>query len=397
MVRGNDRDLMIGFNDLQEVGVPIISTVTQANAGDAWASHKSIVDEALATLQQGGTPVEVSAAAAKVERIADAWRSSGVKGEDGTLMADQLEALAKTLSGAADGRKYRGTEAGTVTQANSDVAWAAHQPVITQSIAILNEGDTPTELATAAAEVARIAAAWRGSGVMADDGGFMADHLDGLAQSLSESSEITQANYDQRAEFEKVFREVTKREPSGDLVKDADILSRYGENAVTDMGYAGEVRAFEKVFRDVTGREPSGDLAKDADILSRYGENAVTDMGYAGEVRAFEKVFRDVTGREPSGDLAKDADILSRYGENAVTDMGYAGDVQAFEKVFRDVTDWEPSGDLAKDADILSRYGEMPLPIWATPATCRPRRRSARRRSAGWRTLRASSGTKYRK
>ena len=358
MVRGNDRDLMIGFNDLQEVGVPMISTVTPANAGDAWASHKSIVDEALATLQQGGTPVEVSAAAAKVERIADAWRSSGVKGEDGTLMADQLEALAKTLSGAADGRKYRGTEAGTVTQANSAVAWAAHQPVITQSLAILNEGGTPAELDAAAAEVARIAAAWRGSGVMADDGGFMADHLDGLAQSLSESSEITQANYDQRAEFEKVFREVTKREPSGDLVKDADILSRYGENAVTDMGYAGEVRAFEKVFRDVTGREPSGDLAKDADILSRYGENAVTDMGYAGEVRAFEKVFRDVTGREPSGDLAKDADILSRYGENAVTDMGYAGDVQAFEKVFRDVTGWEPSGDLAKDADILSRYGE---------------------------------------
>ena len=143
MVRGNDRDLMIGFNDLQEVGVPMISTVTPANAGDAWASHKSIVDEALATLQQGGTPVEVSAAAAKVERIADAWRSSGVKGEDGTLMADQLEALAKTLSGAADGRKYRGTEAGTVTQANSAVAWAAHQPVITQSLAILNEGGTP--------------------------------------------------------------------------------------------------------------------------------------------------------------------------------------------------------------------------------------------------------------
>ena len=289
MVRGNDRDLMIGFNNLQEVGVPMISTVTQANAGDAWASHKSIVNEALASLQQGGTAVELSAAAARVERIAAAWRGSGVAGEDGTLMADQLEALAKTLSGAADGRTYRGTEAGTVTQANSDVAWAAHQPVITQSLAILNEGGTPTELAVAAAEVARIAAAWRGSGVTAEDGGLMANHLDGLAQSLSESSEITQANYDQRAEFENVFREVTKREPSGDLVKDADILSRYGENAVTDMGYAGEVQA-EKVFRDVTKREPSGDLVKDADILSRYGENAVTDMGYAGDVQAFEKV-----------------------------------------------------------------------------------------------------------
>ena len=358
MVRGNDRDLMVGFNNLQEAGVPMISTVTPANAGDAWASHKSIVDEALASLEQGNTPVELTAAAAKVEQIAAAWRGSGVTGEDGTLMADQLEALAKTLSGAADGRTYRGTEAGTVTPANSDVAWAAHQPVITHSLAILNEGGAPTELAVAAAEVARIAAAWRGSGVTAEDGGLMADHLDGLAQSLSDRVGTTQARYGQQAAFENVFREVIKREPSGDLVKDADILSRYGENAVTDMGYAGEVQAFEKVFRDVTKREPSGDLVKDADILSRYGENAVTDMGYAGDVQAFEKTFRDVTGREPSGDLAKDADILSRYGENPLTDIGYAAEVQAFEKTFRDVTGREPSGDLAKDADILSRYGE---------------------------------------
>ena len=204
MVRGNDRDLMIGFNDLQEVGVPMISTVTPANAGDAWASHKSIVDEALASLQQGGTPVELSAAAARVERIAADWRGSGVTGEDGALMADQLEALAKTLSGAADGRKYRRTEAGTVTQANSDVAWAAHQPVITQSLAILNEGGTPAELAAAAAEVARIAAAWRGSGVTAEDGGLMADHLDGLAQSLSDRAGTTQARYGQQAAFEEL-------------------------------------------------------------------------------------------------------------------------------------------------------------------------------------------------
>ena len=49
------------------------------------------------------------------------------------------------------------------------------------------------------------------------------------------------------------------------------------------MGYAAEVKAFEKSFREVTGREPSGDLAKDADILSRYGENALTDMGHTSE------------------------------------------------------------------------------------------------------------------
>ena len=204
MVRGNDRDLMIGFNDLQEVGVPMISTVTPANAGDVWASHKSIVDEALASLQQGGTPVELSAAAARVERIAAAWRGSAVAGEDGTLMADHLEALAKTLSVAADGRTYRGTEAGTVTQANSAVAWAAHQPVITQSLAILNEGGTPAELDAAAAEVARIAAAWRGSGVTAEDSGLMADHLDGLAQSLSDRAGTTQARYGQQAAFEEL-------------------------------------------------------------------------------------------------------------------------------------------------------------------------------------------------
>ena len=257
--------------------------------------------------------------------------------------------------------EFSGEETGKVTQANSEAAWVAHKPTIDRALAALNDGGTPAQLDAAAAEVARIAAAWRGSGVAADDGGLMADHLDGLAQSLSESSQITQANYDQQAEFEKVFREVTGREPSGDLAKDADILSRYGENALTDMGYAAEVRAFEKTFREVTGREPSGDLAKDADILSRYGENALTDMGYAAEVQALEKTFREVTGREPSGDLAKDADILSRYGENALTDMGYAAEVQAFEKTFREVTGREPSGDLAKDADILSRYGENAL------------------------------------
>ena len=257
--------------------------------------------------------------------------------------------------------EYSGEETGKVTQANSEAAWDAHKPTIDRALAVLNDGGTPAALKAAAAEVARIAAAWRGSEVAADDGGLMADHLDGLAKNLSESSQITQANYEQQAEFEKVFREVTGREPSGDLAKDADILSRYGENSVTDMGYAGDVRAFEQTFREVTGREPSGDLAKDADILSRYGENAVTDMGYAAEVQAFEKTFREVTGREPSGDLAKDADILSRYGENSLTDMGYAGDVQAFEKTFREVTGREPSGDLAKDADILSRYGENPL------------------------------------
>ena len=102
------------------------------------------------------------------------------------------------------------------------------------------------------------------------------------------------------------------------------------------MGYAAEVQAFEQTFRDVTGREPSGDLVKDADVLSRYGENAFTDMGYADDVRAFEKTFREVTGREPSGDLVKDADILSHYGENALTDMGYAAEVQAFEQTFRE-------------------------------------------------------------
>ena len=225
--------------------------------------------------------------------------------------------------------EFSGEETGKVTQANSEAAWDAHKPTIDRALAALNDGGTPDALKAAAAEVARIASAWRGSGVAADDGGLMADHLDGLAQSLSESSQITQANYEQRAEFEKAFRQITKREPSGDLVKDADILSRYDENPLTDMGYAAEVRQFEKTFREVTGREPSGDLARDADILSRYGENPLTDMGYAAEVRQFEKTFREVTGREPSGDLARDADILSRYGENPLTDMGYAAIVQA--------------------------------------------------------------------
>ena len=228
--------------------------------------------------------------------------------------------------------EYSGEETGKVTQANSEAAWDAHKPTIDRALAVLNDGGTPAALKAAAAEVARIAAAWRGSGVAADDGGLMADHLADMAQSLSESSQITQANYDQRAEFEKVFREVTGREPSGDLAKDADILSRYGENAVTDMGYAADVQAFERTSREVTKREPSGDLQKDANILSLYGENPLTDMGYAGDVRAFENAFRETTGREPSGDLVKDAAVFSQYGENPLTDMGYAADVQAFEK-----------------------------------------------------------------
>ena len=347
----------VGINHLLEAGVPTVSRVTPDNAGDAWASHKSIVDEALAVLEQGGTPEQLAAAAASVEQIAAAWRGSGVTAKDGLLMADHLDKMVKTLSVASDNRTYRGT----VTPDNAAVAWAEHRPVIDQAVAILAAGGTPAELDAAAAQVAKIAAAWRGSGVTADDGTPMTNHLDGLVQSLSESSEITQSNYDQRAEFERVFREITKREPSGDLAKDADILSRYGENALTDMGYAGEVQAFEKLFREVTKREPSDDLAKDADVLSRYGENALTDMGYAGEVQAFEKLFREVTKREPSGDLAKDADILSRYGENALTDMSYAAEVQAFEKLFREVTKREPSGDLVKDADILSCYGENAL------------------------------------
>ena len=198
-------------------------------------------------------------------------------------MADHLDKMVKTLSVASDNRTYRGT----VTPDNAAVAWAEHRPVIDQAVAILAAGGTPAELDAAAAQVAKIAAAWRGSGVTADDGTPMTNHLDGLVQSLSESSEITQSNYDQRAEFEKVFREITKREPSGDLAKDADILSRYGENALTDMSYAAEVQAFEKTFRDTTGREPSVDLVKDADILSRYGENALTDgdfvMGLTSE------------------------------------------------------------------------------------------------------------------
>ena len=273
----------VGINHWQEASVPTVSRVTPDNAGDAWASHKSIVDEALAVLEQGGTPEQLAAAAANVEQIADAWRGSGVTAKDCLLMADHLDKMVKPLSVASDNRTYQGT----VTPDNAAVAWAEHRPVIDQAVAILNAGGTPAELEAAAAEVAKIAAAWRGSGVTADDGTPMTNHLDGLVQSLSESSEITQSNYDQRAEFEKVFREVTKREPSGDLAKDADILSRYGENAVTDMGYASEVQAFEQTFRDTTGREPSGDLVKDADILSRYGENALTDgdfvMGLTSE------------------------------------------------------------------------------------------------------------------
>ena len=184
---------------------------------------------------------------------------------------------------------------------------------------------------------------------------------EGLPTTISATEWLTQAVAAETAQFENTFRQVTRREPSGDRVRDAAVLSQYGENPLTDMGYAAEVQAFENIFRQVTGREPSGDLARDADILRRYGENAVTDMGYAGEVRQFENIFRQVTGREPSGDLARDAAVLSQYGENPLTDMGYAGEVRQFEKTFREVTGREPSGDLAKDADILSRYGDNPL------------------------------------
>ena len=184
---------------------------------------------------------------------------------------------------------------------------------------------------------------------------------EGPPTSISTTEWLSQAVAAETEQFENIFRQVTRREPSGNRARDAAVLSQYGENPLTDMGYAAEVRAFEDIFRQVTGREPSGDLAKDADILSRYGENAVTDMGYAGEVRQFENIFREATGREPSGDLAKDAAVLSQYGENPLTDMGYAAEVRQFEKTFREVTGREPSGDLAKDADILSRYGDNPL------------------------------------
>ena len=184
---------------------------------------------------------------------------------------------------------------------------------------------------------------------------------EGPPTSISATEWLTQAVAAETAQFENIFRQVTRREPSGDRARDAAVLSQYGENPLTDMGYAAEVQAFENIFRQVTGREPSGDLARDAAVLSQYGENAVTDMGYAGEVRQFEDIFRQVTGREPSGDLARDAAVLSQYGENPLTDMGYAAEVRAFEKTFREVTGREPSGDLARDADILSRYGDNPL------------------------------------
>ena len=202
---------------------------------------------------------------------------------------------------------------------------------------------------------------------------------EGPPTEISATEWLSQAVTEETAQFENTFRQVTGRAPSGNRARDAAVLSQYGENPLTDMGYAAEVQAFENIFRQVTGREPSGDLAQDADILSRYGENAVTDMGYAGEVQAFEKTFRDVTGREPSGDLARDADILSRYGENAVTDMGYAGEVRAFEKTFRDVTGREPSGDLARDADILSRYGENAVTDMGYAAEVRERQERERR------------------
>ena len=202
---------------------------------------------------------------------------------------------------------------------------------------------------------------------------------EGPPTEISATEWLSQAVTEETAQFENTFRQVTGRAPSGNRARDAAVLSQYGENPLTDMGYAAEVQAFENIFRQVTGREPSGDLARDADILSRYGENAVTDMGYAGEVQAFEKTFRDVTGREPSGDLARDADILSRYGENAVTDMGYAGEVRAFKKTFRDVTGREPSGDLARDADILSRYGENAVTDMGYAAEVRERQERERR------------------
>ena len=87
--------------------------------------------------------------------------------------------------------EYSGEETGKVTQANSEAAWDAHKPTIDRALAVLNDGGTPAALKAAAAEVDKIAAAWRGSGVAADDGGLMADHLDGLAQTLSKAAGTT--------------------------------------------------------------------------------------------------------------------------------------------------------------------------------------------------------------
>ena len=226
--------------------------------------------------------------------------------------------------------EYSGEATGKVTQANSEAAWDAHKPTIDRALAVLNDGGTPAALKAAAAEVARIVAAWRGSGVAADDGGLMADHFDGLVQSLSESSRITQANYDQRAEFEKVFRDVTGREPSGDLAKDADILSRYGENPLTDMAYAGDVRAFEKTFREVTGREPSGDLAKDADILSRYGENPLTDVGYDDVERLRAEAAGELAAQvEPLPEEERYEQLFQQSVKGYQADMIVAAEIEA--------------------------------------------------------------------
>ena len=87
--------------------------------------------------------------------------------------------------------EYSGEATGAVTQANSEAAWAAHKPTIDLALAVLNDGGTPAALEAAAAEVDKIATAWRGSGVTADDGGLMADHLAEMSQTLSEAAGTT--------------------------------------------------------------------------------------------------------------------------------------------------------------------------------------------------------------
>ena len=113
--------------------------------------------------------------------------------------------------------EYSGEETGKVTQANSEAAWDAHKPTIDRALAVLNDGGTPAELEAAAAEVDKIATAWRGSGVTADDGGLMADHLAEMSQTLSEAAGTTSNRKEQalaHAELQADIQQVADGEAS---------------------------------------------------------------------------------------------------------------------------------------------------------------------------------------
>ena len=193
--------------------------------------------------------------------------------------------------------EYSGEETGKVTQANSEAAWDAHKPTIDRALAVLNDGGTPAELAAAAAEVARIAAAWRGSGVAADDGGLMADHLAEMSQTLSEAAGTTSNRKEQalaHAELQADIQQVADGEASLPAVLskwEADprsaglMLQERGERL-----WAEEVGEYEGPRTEVSAVEWLRQaVAKDAAQRAAYQDTpGYREMLIAQEVGGFD-------------------------------------------------------------------------------------------------------------